>query len=92
MEQLSRQHLAFLCFVAYLWLFLATGKPTYLHGLLPTNKPPLPKWGGKLLPLEEAAGNTERSMFPAEAGWNSWEKPINVPLKPLSQNLALTVG
>lgn len=31
----------------------------FLHQLLPTNKPPLPKWGGNLLPLEEAAGNTE---------------------------------
>ena len=64
---------------------LATRKPIYLHGLLPTNKSPLPKWGGNPLPLEEAAGNTEGSMFPAEAGWNSWEKPINVPPKPLSQ-------
>ena len=67
MEQLSRQCLAFRYFVAYSWLFLATRKPIYLHGLLPTNKPPLPKWGGNLLPLEEAAGN--RGKYVPCWGW-----------------------
>ena len=62
----------------------------FLHQLLPTNKPPLPKWGGNL--ATRRGGRKHRSMFPAEARWNSWEKAINVPPKPLSQNLALTVG
>lgn len=58
---------------------LGNRKPTYLHGLLLTKQASITEVGRESLATQKSRKHREKYV-PAEAGWNSWEKPINAPL------------